>query len=118
MPPRRQAPRRAQPHELEAFAEKYETLALIYGDPVETVFNIMAKQAAAGGDDEITLRAAEMLISYRFPRIKAAEDSGKNSGPALNFYIDTGGVHPVREINPPTIDMDKMLGGAVEVKDG
>jgi hypothetical protein len=39
MPPRRLTKKVGQKHEMEAFAEKYDTLALIYGDPVEVVFS-------------------------------------------------------------------------------
>lgn len=81
---------------MEAFAEKYDTLAMLYGDPVETVFAIMAAhfqpvQMPDGktvllGDSEVALRAAEMLMSYRYPRVKSAEGNAAKA-PVLNFNV-------------------------------
>jgi hypothetical protein len=81
-PPRRAAKTTPQKHELEAFAEKYDTLTLLYGDPVEMVFRIMS----GSGDEEVQLRAAEMLMSYRYPRVKSVEGTGKTA-PILNFNV-------------------------------
>jgi hypothetical protein len=96
MPPRRLGKTAPQKHELEAFAEKYDTLACIYGDPVEAVFGIMAKNLkphldpATGlfdfGDDEIALRAAEMLMNYRYPRVKSSEGAAPKAQ-VLNFNV-------------------------------
>jgi hypothetical protein len=95
MPPRRQPAKAAQKHEMEAFAEKYDTLALIHGDPVDIVFAIMARNAAVvmsedgrtiAIDDEVALRAADMLMSYRYPRVKAA-DGNQSRAPVLNFNV-------------------------------
>jgi hypothetical protein len=106
MPPRRLARTTSQKHELEAFAEKYDTLACIYGDPIEAVFAIMAKnfqmvKAPDGthifvGDDEVALRAAEMLMSYRYPRVKASEGQS-NKAPVLNFNVSMP--RPELEVN-------------------
>lgn len=82
MVPRRQNKKDPQKHELEAFAEKYDTLVAIYGDPVEMVFQVMSDT-----EDEATkLAAANMLMSYRYPRVKAAETNQK-SAPVLNFNV-------------------------------
>lgn len=67
---------------MEAFAEKYDTYADIYGDPVGVVFKIMADS----DDEEVRLRAADMLMSYRYPRIKAAEGD-KSNAPPLTFNV-------------------------------
>src|SRR5713226_8821713 len=82
MPPRRLTAKAGQKHEMEAFAEKYDILALIHGDPVEVVFGIMALSP----DEEVKLRAAEMLMSYRYPRVKSAE-GGAAKAPVLNFNV-------------------------------
>lgn len=82
MPPRRKGPSEPQAHELEAFAEKYDINADIYGDPIEVVFRIMATTS----DEEVKLRAADMLLSYRYPRVKAAEGN-KQSAQVLNFNV-------------------------------
>jgi hypothetical protein len=87
MPPRRLGAKTSQKHELEAFAEKYDTLALLYGDPVETVFAIMDRNVNGPfPDDEVALRAAEMLMNYRYPRVKASEGQGVKA-PVLNFNV-------------------------------
>jgi hypothetical protein len=82
MPPRKLNKTNAQKHELEAFAEKYDILAMVHGDPVETIFQIMA----ASEQEEVRLRAADMLMSYRYPRMKAAEGTPQNA-PVLNFNV-------------------------------
>lgn len=82
MPPRKLQKTNAQKHELEAFAEKYDILALTHGDPVEVVFAIMQ----ASESEEVRLRAADMLMSYRYPRIKAAEGAPQQA-PVLNFNV-------------------------------
>jgi hypothetical protein len=92
MPPRRQTAKTGQKHEMEAFAEKYDTLAMIYGDPVETIFHIMLKSQ----DEEVKLRAAEMLMSYRYPRVKAAEGNIAKA-PVLNFNVTMP--HPELPVN-------------------
>jgi hypothetical protein len=92
MPPRRQTAKTGQKHEMEAFAEKYDTLAMIYGDPVETIFHIMLKSQ----DEEVKLRAAEMLMSYRYPRVKAAEGNVAKA-PVLNFNVTMP--HPELPVN-------------------
>jgi hypothetical protein len=85
MPPRRQTPKAAQKHELEAFAEKYDTLALLYGDPVETVFAIMSG-AFHANDHDTALQAAGVLMRYRFPQVKASE-GGQDKTPVMNFNV-------------------------------
>jgi hypothetical protein len=82
MPPRRQTPKVAQKHEMEAFAEQYETLAAIYGNPVEALFEIMADT----GDEELRARVAVDLMSFRFPKVKASEGNG-NKSPTMNFNV-------------------------------
>lgn len=90
MPPRRKGPSEPQAHELEAFAEKYDICSDIYGDPVEVVFRIMANTT----DEEVKLRAADMLLSYRYPRVKAAEGA-KPGAQTLNFNVTM----PPREVD-------------------
>lgn len=99
-PPRRTAKTTPQKHELEAFAEKYDTLTMLYGDPVETVFRIMS----GSEDEEVQLRAAEMLMSYRYPRVKSVEGAGKTA-PVLNFNVTMPGKPEL----PPTPTAQRVL---------
>lgn len=110
MPPRKLTAKTGQKHEMEAFAEKYDTLALMYGDPVETVFAIMARNVAdritedgkiIAGDDDVALRAADMLMSYRYARVKAAEVQ-QAKPTALQFNVIMPGA------NKPTIDVSPV----------
>jgi hypothetical protein len=82
MPPRRLTAKTGQKHEMEAFAEKYDTYASIYGDPVQVVFRIMSDTE----DEDVKLRAAEMLMSYRYPRVKSAEGNAPKAQ-VLNFNV-------------------------------
>lgn len=91
MPPRKRTREKPQKHELEAFAEKYDTYADIFGDPVALVFKIMSDSV----DEEVKLRAADMLMSYRYPRVKAAEGAGSNA-PVMNFNV----VMPNAQLTP------------------
>lgn len=102
MHPRRQTKKVGQKHEMEAFAEKYDTMADIYGDPVETVFKIMADSP----DEEVTLRAAEMLMSYRYPRVKSAEGNQAHA-PVLNFNVQMP--RPELPVNEPPKRLGPVL---------
>lgn len=106
MHPRRQTKKVGQKHEMEAFAEKYDTLADIYGDPVEVVFSIMADSS----DEEVVLRAAEMLMSYRYPRVKSAEGNQAHA-PILNFNVQM----PRQEL--PVNESPKRLGPVLVVSE-
>lgn len=96
MPPRRKEPTESQKHELEAFAEKYDVQADIYGDPVVVVFRIMARAAARADidGDELALRAADTLMGYRYPKVKAAEIAN-TVAPVLNFNVSMEAPRPV-----------------------
>jgi hypothetical protein len=74
--------RKAQNFELDEFAEKYENFAMIYGDPLEVVFKAMSEAQ----DPDEQLEAAKVLLSYRFPRIKAQETVDR-SAPPVQFNI-------------------------------
>lgn len=106
MHPRRQTKKVGQKHEMEAFAEKYDTFADIYGDPVEVVFSIMADST----DAEVKLRAAEMLMSYRYPRVKSAEGNPAQA-PILNFNVQM----PRAEL--PVNEPPKRLGPVLVVSE-
>lgn len=82
MHPRRLPAKTGQKHEMEAFAEKYDTYADIFGDPIAVVFQVMADAT----DYDTKLTAANMLMSYRFPRVKAAEGN-QNKAPTMNFNV-------------------------------
>lgn len=109
-------PRKSDPqkHELEAFAEKYDTYALIYGDPVEVMFSIM-DASMQGKDFEVALRAADMLNSYRFPRVKP-QDKPVETGKVLNLTIIQGGVPQAKmlraeiDVTPERNDIAALLG--------
>lgn len=84
MPPRKPNKKVPQKHELEAFAEQYDIYKDIYGDPIEMAFRIMA-----GSDDEnVQLTAANMLMSYRYPKVKASEVVDNNKSPQMTFTIN------------------------------
>jgi hypothetical protein len=61
---------------------------------VETVFAIMTENNA--GTTRSQLRAAEMLMSYRYPRVKAAEGNSAKA-PVLNFNVTMP--HPELPVN-------------------
>lgn len=96
MPPRKIGSKTAQKHEMEAFAERYDTFALLYGDPVEVAFAVMARSFNPGRDpktnellrpnDELAKATADMLMSYRFPRVKASEVMKPNGQP-MQFTV-------------------------------
>lgn len=69
--------------ERDAFAEKYETLAIMYGDPVEVLFEIMADE-----DEDTRERrgAAESLMAYRYPKLKVVEGE-KDKTPMVQFNV-------------------------------
>lgn len=92
-------PRDAQQLELDEFAERYETLKDIYRDPVETVFNVMTDPEVS---QEVKLRAAEILMSYRFPKLKALEGAPPQ-GPQLQMHI------VIQEPAKPVIDVTPAL---------
>lgn len=113
MPQRRAI--KPQQHELDAFAERYDTYATIYGDPIEFVFRVMANKVP--GDFLVEtgdrVRAAEILMSHRFPKVKAQEIANPNA-PPINFSINVSAApldsRPVTlEINstPPAQLADK-----------
>lgn len=112
MAPKKLRKTEAQKHELEAFAEKYDTLAMIYGDPVEVMFIIMSESLA--GDKELALRAADMLNAYRFPRVKP-QDKPVDTGKVLNLTIINGipegkMVTAAIDITPQSEDISGLLG--------
>ena len=84
MSQRRPLSKKPAAHELEAFAEKYDTHALIHGDPVAVVFKVMGETE----DEDTRLRAAEILLSYRYPRLKSLE--GNVPTVPVQFIINTG----------------------------
>lgn len=93
-------------HEIDAFVEKYELYADLYGDPVEVAFQVMAHHTsdAEDADREVALRAADMLMSYRYPRIKAIQGQQGQNGPQFTFNIDLSG-RPAPQM-APTIDLN------------
>jgi hypothetical protein len=93
--PRKPAKRKPEQHELDEFAERYETFALIYGDPLEAVFEIMAK---AEQDDDTRLQAAKLLMEHRFPKLKALEGTGA-APPQVIFHINAAPAAPRQVID-------------------
>ena len=119
--------------ELEEFSEIYAGFVDIFGDPVEVMFRMMALPAAesllshgewmalkpaeltpevwaakrpiVGISVEGRMKAAETLMSYKFPRLKALEAA---PGPALAVNIHLDGV-PLGERPQITIDAEPTL---------
>jgi hypothetical protein len=101
-PKKPQAKKPSGTHELDEFAEKYETLCAIYQDPMTVVFEVMANTQ----DDvspETRLRAAEILMSYRFPKLKALENAPSNA-PTMVFNVQMPQMQP-----PVAIDITPSL---------
>lgn len=97
--------RNAQKHEQEAFAEKYDILALLYGDPVEVVFAVMAR-AVKAEDDEGARIAADTLMGYRFPKIKAQELAGNpDNAPVTNIVVN---LMPAPKLELPAIAAKRL----------
>ena len=92
--PRKPRAIKPQKLELEEFAEKYETHTLVYGDPTEVVFDIMASKEDVSV--ETRLRAAEILMSYRYPRLKALENAPKDAQ-TINIQI-VSAVQPTPQV--------------------
>lgn len=88
--PKKPNAKKADALEAEAFAERHDTLAIIYGDPIEKVFSIMAKS----DNEDTQLKAAEILISYRYPKLRAMEVKTSNLGPGLSITINGAPVEP------------------------
>jgi hypothetical protein len=81
--PGKPKPRKPAQHELDEFAERYETLALVYGDPVEAVFEIMSDN---DHEPEVRLQAARLLVEHRYPKLKAL-DGAPPVGPQVAINI-------------------------------
>lgn len=104
---------KAQAHELDAFAEKYELNAALYGDPIEFLFTVMANQLKTkdgkplAADTHERVRAAETLMSHRFPKVKAQEVADP-SRPMVQFSINM--------TPPPQIEVGKAPTKVIEIK--
>lgn len=101
MATRKPPARKAEQHELDEFAEKYETYTTVYGDPMEAVFQILANTA----DDNLKLQAAGMLMSFRFPKLKALETKGQQPGTPIQFNITLTAPKQELDITPPTLEL-------------
>lgn len=101
--PRKPMPKQSEQRELEAFAERYDTLSTIYADPVQVVFEIMTR-----ADDELRLRAAETLMAYRYPKLKALENKKPQEGPSQVFNIVMQQAQPQLETakHAPVIELN------------
>jgi len=105
MAPRKPPARKSEQHELDAFAEKYETYAMTYGDPIEVVFSIMANHDSP---DELKLQAATSLMGFRYPKLKALENKNPQQGQPLTFNITlTQGVKKTDtvDVTPPKLTL-------------
>lgn len=97
---------KAQAHELDAFAEKYELNAVLYGDPIEFLFQVMADQVQGADGKPVSAeigertRAAETLMSHRFPKVKAQEVADP-SRPMVQFSINMSPPPPQIEVGKP-----------------
>lgn len=76
--------KKADPIDLDAFAEKFDTLVSIFRDPVEFLFEVMADP---NNDTDLRVRTAEILVAYRYPKLKALENKAPQTGPMMQFNI-------------------------------
>lgn len=82
--PRKPSPKAAEQREIEAFAERYDTLSSIYRDPVEFIFEFMADE---NNPKDLRLSAAKTLTEFRYPKLKAIENKAPQTGPMMQFNI-------------------------------
>lgn len=106
MLPEKPKPRETKKHEIEAFLEKYESYAMVYGDPVQKMFELMA----TAEDQDTQKSAAEILMSYRYPRIKAVDDQGKK-GQTFQFVIAPAPLRGQTVEAEVVHDVKELLGG-------
>jgi hypothetical protein len=102
--PRKPTPKQSEQREIEAFAERYDTLAGIFRDPVEFMFDLMSNPTMP---PELRLSAAKTLTEFRYPKLKAIENKAPQQGPVMQFNINLTQAAPKLEdkseivINPP-----------------
>jgi hypothetical protein len=74
--------------------ERYDRLAHVYGDPMETLMQ-MQSPVLGSDDEEVRLRAAAELLPYRHPKLKVSEvrhsgDGAPGGGMTININIGAG----------------------------
>jgi hypothetical protein len=67
-------------------------------------------------DDDVALRAADMLLSYRFPRVKAAEPHAPPST-HLNFNVIMGKPGEIPVNKAPQLGRPVLVPRTAETKD-
>lgn len=102
--PKKLSPRKAEQHELDEFAEKYEILSSIYKDPVEVLFEIMTHPEASM---ELRAGVAVDLMAFRFPKLKALENKNPEQGKSVTINMTFTAPEPKKEldITPPTLQL-------------
>jgi len=83
----------------DVFIEAYDKYALIYKDPVEVMFNIMADED--GTDPGVRRAAASDLLAYRFPKTKAVELNVTSDQAMFHFAMVPFGGSPQQLPNTP-----------------
>lgn len=106
---------KAREQDLDAFAERYETYAVMFGCPIEFMFRVMANKLPGVDSIEPFVRkaAADTLMSHRFPKIKAQEISNPNA-PPINFSIQMVQATPDGILGKKTILAIKSTPPAIE----
>jgi hypothetical protein len=99
-------PKKPEQVQMDEFAEKYEILSAIYGDPVEVLFEIMTHE-----DASLDLRksAAVDLMSFRFPKLKALETKVPDTGAPMVFNINLNAPatkQPELDVTPPRLQLE------------
>jgi hypothetical protein len=113
--PRKPAPKAGEQREIEAFAERYDTLVSIFRDPVEFIFEFMSNSS---NPPELRLSAARTLTEFRYPKLKSVENKSPNTGPVMQFNINLTQATGVKteaalpapreiDVTPPQIGLTK-----------
>ncbi len=79
-------------HTLE-YKQRYETMLLKYGDPLEVLFKLMKSRKKS-----VQLQAASVLISYRFPKIAVAQLETETATQLTMLWETSNDMPPVQPI--------------------
>jgi hypothetical protein len=92
------------------FFERFDKYCQNYIDPLELLFQVAAKSRKAGTGWETGHRmtAAQTLMQYRYPRLKALEISDGTNTPAIQIsWLDLDG--EVLQPPPDMLDQPDLL---------
>lgn len=86
-------------------AERWDSLARAYGDPMAKLFLL----AATGTTEDTQRMAAAELLPYRFPKLRAQETVINAQGAGqVNVQINIGGAPPPPPALPAPADVDPL----------